>query len=97
MKTSIAKRVAALAVIVTGLLLLVLAPAGDAVMSYRIVGVMTAAVGIAWLTAQRPSIEEQRENAANFERRKLNWYQSPIVLFPIILIVIAALTYALAQ
>jgi len=91
MTTSIAKRIAALAVIVVGLLLLVLAPAGDATSSYRIVGLLVAAAGGAWLGAQRRDTSGVTDEP--YQQPVLRWYQAPIVLFPIILLIVASLVY----
>lgn len=92
MKTTSATRIAALAVIVSGILLLVLAPAGDAVSSYRILGFILMGAGVAWLVSQRRP-EPQTQQQQPYQQPVLRWYQSPILWVPIIAVVLGLLSW----
>lgn len=93
MKTTSATRIGALAVMVSGILMVVLAPAGDAVSSYRILGALLLGGGIAWLLSQKHPAAEVEQSAQPYQQPVLKWYQSPIVWVPIIAAVLAFISW----
>ena len=93
MKTTSATRIAALAVIVSGILLLVLAPAGDAVSSYRILGFILMGAGGGWLVSQRRPEPSSQPQQQPYQQPVLRWYQSPILWVPIIAVVLGLLSW----
>lgn len=95
MKTTSATRIAALAVIVSGILLLVLAPAGDAVSSYRILGFVLMGAGAGWLVSQRQPDAAVQQQQQPYQQPVLHWYQSPIIWVPLIAAVLGLLSWLL--
>ncbi|CUA85073.1 hypothetical protein [Pseudidiomarina woesei] len=95
MKTTSATRIAALAVIVSGILLLVLAPAGDAVSSYRILGFILMGSGIGWLVSQRRPEPQAPQQQQSYQQPVLRWYQSPILWVPIIAALLGLISWLL--
>ncbi|SDB10725.1 hypothetical protein SAMN02927930_00409 [Pseudidiomarina indica] len=96
MKSTIATRIGALAVIVTGILFAVLAPAGEAVSSYRQVGVVLLALGVFWLLRQHRTTATD-DSQEPFERRPLKWYQAPVVWMPVIVILLIVVVQVIAS
>ncbi len=90
MKSTIASRIGALAVIVIGILFVVLAPAGEAVSSYRQLGAVVMVIGIYWLLRQRRNVVDSEQDG-EFVRQQLHWYQSPVVWMPVIVIILIIL------
>lgn len=88
MNAKIIKRLAALALIVSGILLVVLA-------NQRWLGLSLLVFGVAWFilqpTAAITGPEGQTQPLGSQE--PLKWYQSPILWLPIIVIIIAVLSY----
>jgi len=93
MKTTSATRIGALAVIVSGILLVVLAPAGDAVSSYRMLGAILLGSGVAWLLLQKRPQAPVAQQAQPYQQPLLKWYQSPIIWVPIIAAVLAFISW----
>jgi MFS family permease len=93
-KTNIVSRIAALAVIVSGLLLGVLSPAGTDSNNWRWLGLGLLIIGVMWLISQRqaPIAERQPEP---YQAPVMKWYQSPILWVPIIIAVVAILSLLL--
>lgn len=84
-KTSIAKRIGALALIVAGLLSAVLGPAGENTASWRWLGLFLLLLGVYFLLGQRASSEQRAEAAQQHTTTPpLKWYQSPILWVPIV-------------
>lgn len=94
MNKMLVKRLAAIAVMILGLLMAVLAPAGGNVESWRIVGFSLLAVGIIWMIKQPQ--KPQREAGDSYERPpEMKLIQSPILWVPIIIVVLGLLTWLL--
>lgn len=95
MKGSVIKRLAALGIMVLGLLLGVLAPAGGTTNSWRIVGLMLLIIGVVWLIRQpKPAAPTAADEP--YERPpELQWYQSPILWVPVIIVILGVLTLIL--
>lgn len=93
-KTNIVTRIAALAVIVVGLLLGVLSPAGTDTNTWRLVGVGLLIVGVVWLLSQKQAPIQERQPEP-YEAPVMKWYQSPILWVPIIIAVVAIVSLAL--
>ncbi|PTB89799.1 hypothetical protein C9928_02235 [Pseudidiomarina aestuarii] len=87
MNSSIVKRLGAIALIIAGLLLAVLTPAGDDSGVWRNVGVGLLIAGTVWLIRQ-PSAPVDA-NAEREETKPITLAQSPILWLPIIIIVVA--------
>ena len=85
MKSTIASRIGALAVIVIGILFVVLA-----VSSYRQLGAVVMVIGIYWLLRQRRNVVDSEQDG-EFVRQQLHWYQSPVVWMPVIVIILIIL------
>ncbi|RWU11566.1 hypothetical protein EGC76_04695 [Pseudidiomarina gelatinasegens] len=93
MKTTSATRISALAIIIAGVLLAVLAPAGETVSSYRRLGVVLLVVGAVWLLRQKRPEAQREANQQPFQQPVLKWYQSPIFWVPVIAAIIALLSW----
>ncbi|MEX1220619.1 MAG: hypothetical protein WEA82_00730 [Idiomarina sp.] len=94
MNKMLVKRLAALAVMVLGLLMAVLAPAGGSTDSWRIVGFALLAVGIIWMIKQPQ--KPQRQAGEEYERPpEMTLIQSPLLWVPIIIVVLGLLTWLL--
>jgi len=93
-KANIVSRIAALAVIVAGLLLGVLSPAGTDTNNWRLLGVGLLIVGVVWLLSQKQAPIQERQPEP-YEAPVMKWYQSPILWVPIIIAVVAILSLAL--
>jgi len=94
-KIPIATRLAAIAVIILGLLLVVLAPAGGSTGSWRIVGALLLVGGAIWLVKQpKPEVSASTPRA---ETPPMQWYQSPILWVPVIIAVLAVITFFINQ
>ncbi|PHR65884.1 MAG: hypothetical protein COA51_03810 [Idiomarina sp.] len=93
MKTTSTTRISALAVIVLGILLAVLAPAGEAISSYRQLGVVLLVIGVVWLLRQKRPEPKAEANPEPYQQPVLKWYQSPILWVPVIAIIIAILSW----
>ncbi|GAB3293805.1 hypothetical protein [Pseudidiomarina andamanensis] len=95
MKTTTTTRISALAIMVLGILLAVLAPANEAASSYRQLGVVLLVVGAVWLLRQKRPEPAPEKTSAPYQQPVLKWYQSPILWVPIIAIIIAILSWLL--
>ncbi|SFR38254.1 hypothetical protein SAMN04488070_0270 [Pseudidiomarina maritima] len=93
MKTTTTTRISALAIIVLGILLAVLAPAGEATSSYRQLGVVLLVIGVVWLLRQKRPEPATEERVEPYQRPVLKWYQSPILWVPVVAAVIAILSW----
>lgn len=93
MKTTSTTRISALAIIVLGILLAVLAPAGEATSSYRQLGVVLLVVGAVWLLRQKRPEPTTEEHVEPYRQPVLKWYQSPILWVPVVAAVIAILSW----
>lgn len=93
-KTNIVTRIGALAVIVCGLLLGVLSPAGDSTGNWRLLGLGLLIVGVVWLLSQKQAPIQERQPEP-YEAPVMLWYQSPILWVPIIIAVVAILSLLL--
>jgi len=94
MNKMLIKRLGALGIMVLGLLMAVLAPAGGSTDSWRIVGFLLLAVGIIWLIKQ-PNKDAQQV-ADEYQRpAELKLVQSPLLWVPIVIIVLGILTWVL--
>lgn len=93
-KTNIVTRIAALAVIVSGLLLGVLSPAGDSTGNWRLLGLGLLIAGVVWLLSQKQAPIQERQPEP-YEAPVMQWYQSPILWVPIIIALVAILSLLL--
>ncbi|HET8816524.1 MAG TPA: hypothetical protein VFM61_03645 [Pseudidiomarina sp.] len=87
MNSSILKRLGAIALIIAGLLLAVLTPAGDDSGLWRNIGVGLLIGGAVWLIRQPSTTVDA--NVERQETKSLTLAQSPILWLPIIIIVVA--------
>ncbi|KFZ29982.1 MULTISPECIES: hypothetical protein [Pseudidiomarina] len=96
MKSSVIKRIGALAVIVAGLLAAVLAPAGGNTASWRWFGLFLLVLGVYFLLGQTTTAEQRQQAASERnETPPLQWYQSPILWVPVAAVIIAVLSLIL--
>lgn len=93
MKTTTTTRISALAIIVAGILLAVLAPAGETVSAYRQLGVVLIVIGALWLLRQKRPEAKQEMNSEPYQQPVLRWYQSPILWVPIIAAILALVSW----
>lgn len=87
-KTNIVRRIAALAVIISGLLLGVLSPAGENNGNWRLLGLALLIVGVVWLLRQKP-LPVDKQSLEPYQAPVMQWYQSPLLWLPIIIAVVA--------
>lgn len=92
MNRSIIKRIAALAVIILGLLLGVLTPAGGSSTSWKFFGLALIIFGVIWLFNQSRPPRRTKGEAEPYKAPELKWYQSAILWVPVIIIVLFLLT-----
>lgn len=95
MKTTITTRISALTIIVAGILLAVLAPAGETLSSYRQLGVVLIVVGAVWLLRQKRPEANPEVSSEPYQQPVLQWYQSPILWVPVIAVVLALVSWLL--
>ncbi|RUO55461.1 hypothetical protein [Pseudidiomarina homiensis] len=96
MKSSIVKRILAIALIVAGVVTAVLASKDAG--SVRWMGLFLLVSGIYFLVSQKAS-PEQREQAAQQRdiTPPIKWYQSPILWVPVAALIIALVSFYVAN
>ncbi|MDX1705687.1 hypothetical protein [Pseudidiomarina sp.] len=92
MNSSIIKRISALAVIIVGLLLGVLTPAGGNSTSWKFFGVALIIFGVIWLFNQRRPPRRIKGEAEPYEAPVMKWYQSAILWVPVLIVVLFLLS-----
>ncbi|RUO62145.1 hypothetical protein [Pseudidiomarina insulisalsae] len=94
MNSTVGKRIAALAIMVIGVLSAVLAPEGETVV--RWVGIFLLIVGVYFLVTQKASSEQRQHTAQQrTDVPPLRWYQSAILWVPVVAIIIGILAFIL--